>query len=448
MTTDTNSQSTPQALPNAGQVSERLIGDVETFLQEALTSLEPDLPERRRSGPGRPRILPSLCLWAGLLVCVLRGFGGQRAIWRLISSKQLWFYPRFALSDQAIYKRLAQEGTAPLEWLFGAISAILRQRLESLPSNLAPFATQVVALDEVTLDPLARSLPSLRHIPPGDDRLLPGKMCALFDLRLQQWLHLRYIPEAHQNEKLQARQMVALLPKGSLVLADLGYFGFAWFDELSDLGYHFISRLRAKTSYRLVHTYFQDGHTFDGLVFLGAHRADRAKHAVRLVRFQVGKTSFCYITNVEPAKLSLRDIARLYARRWDIEMAFKLAKRDLKLHLLWSAKTMVLLQQVWAVLIISQVIQALRFEIAQRANVDLFDVSLPLLIQYAPQIAYDGEDPVSVFVTQGRQLAFIRPSRRTVIQAPDIPVHLLTPLPPDIILTQTARHANRNCGPR
>ena len=35
-------------------------------------------------------------------------------------------------------------------------------------------------------------------------------------------------------------------------------------------------------------------------------------------------------------KGSLIDIARLYARRWDIEMAFKLAKRDLRLHLLWS----------------------------------------------------------------------------------------------------------------
>ena len=30
--------------------------------------------------------------------------------------------------------------------------------------------------------------------------------------------------------------MVPDLPKGSLILADLGYFGFAWFDHLTDLG--------------------------------------------------------------------------------------------------------------------------------------------------------------------------------------------------------------------
>jgi hypothetical protein len=129
-------------------------------------------------------------------------------------------------------------------------------------------------------------------------------------------------------------------------------------------------------------------------------------------------------------------------------MAFKMAKRDLKLHLLWSARTSVLLQRVWAVLIISQVIQALRLEIAQRANVDPFEVSLPLLIEYAPRLAYDGVDPISVFVNQGRELAFIRPSRRIHIQAPDTPSHLITPLPPGIILTQSARHAKRNCGPR
>ena len=47
------------------------IGNIEKFLQECLEDMEPD---RRLKGPGRPRILPAMALWAGLLVCVLRGF--------------------------------------------------------------------------------------------------------------------------------------------------------------------------------------------------------------------------------------------------------------------------------------------------------------------------------------------------------------------------------------
>ena len=49
---------------------------------------------------------------------------------------------------------------------------------------------------------------------------------------------------------------MAELPAGTLVLADLGYFGFAWFDWLTDRGYHWLSRLRAKTSYKVIHTFY------------------------------------------------------------------------------------------------------------------------------------------------------------------------------------------------
>jgi IS4 transposase len=76
-----------------------------------------------------------------------------------------------------------------------------------------------------------------------------------------------------------------------------------------------------------------------------------------------------YITNVlSPTQLSLHEIVVLYARRWDIEMAFKLIKRELGLHLFWSAKTSVLPQQVWAVLLISQILHALQMEFAGKAG--------------------------------------------------------------------------------
>jgi len=45
--------------------------------------------------------------------------------------------------------------------------------------------------------------------------------------------------------------------KGALILADLGYFGFAWFNELSDKGYFWLSRLREETSYEIIHTFYR-----------------------------------------------------------------------------------------------------------------------------------------------------------------------------------------------
>ena len=171
-----------------------------------------------------------------------------------------------------------------------------------------------------------------------------------------------------------------------------------------------------------------------------------AKHAVRLVTFRQGNTLRRYITNVrEPDTFPIASMAEVYARRWDIEMALKLVKQHLKLRLLWSAKRVVILQQIWATLIISQVLQSLRLEIAQKAGVDPFEVSIGLLVEYAPQYAYEGRDPVKVFVERGRELGFIRPSRRTRIHAPSIPGEAILPAPPALALTRTPRYANRKC---
>lgn len=421
---------------------EESLGQVEEFLQQCVRGMEPDHSER---SVGRPRVLPAMALWAGLLVCVLRGFPSQLALWRLLSRKSLWFYPRFPVSDQAVYNRLQRDGTATLERIFAEISRVLSQRLAQWTfPGYAPFAREVVCVDESTLDQVARKLPGLRGLPPGDRQLIPGKLSGLFDLRTQQWRTIRFQPNAQQNEKVLARELVSDLPPGTLVVADLGYFGFAWFDWLTDRQYHWLSRLRQKTSYQVIHTYYSRGDTFDGLVWLGAHRADRAKHAVRLVTFRRGNTLHRYITNVhDPRIFPMAAMAQVYARRWDIELAFKMLKRHLRLHLMWSSKPVVIQQQVWATLIIAQVLQGLRLEIAHRAGVDPNEVSLPLLVEYAPIYAYEGEDPVSVFVNQGRELRFIRPSRRTQIEAPVLSGETLTPLPPGLTLERTPRYAQR-----
>jgi hypothetical protein len=425
--------------------ADAIVGDIEQFLMNLISTLQSDASEARPAKPGRPRILPSLCLWGSLLVCVLKGFTHQVALWRLLAKSGFWFYPRFLVSDQAVYKRLATEGTTALETLFQQVSAVLRERLAPYArTTLAAFAAEVMVVDETTLDQIARLLPRLRDIPPGDDRLLPGKVAGLFDIRRQQWRKVTYIAEAHQNEKVAAREMVAGLPKHTLILADLGYFAFAWFDDLSAQGYWWLSRLRNKTSYTIVHIFHQTDGFFDGLVWLGAYRADKAAQAVRLVSFRVGTATYSYITNVlDPHLFPATEIAQVYARRWDIELAIKMLKQHLNLHLWWSAKLVVIQQQMWAVLIIAQILHALQVEIAGRAGVDVFEVSLQLLVEYAPRCAADGEDVVTIFVERGRDLGFIRPSTRLRPQAPVIAPELIKPCPPDLVLRRQPRYAQR-----
>lgn len=417
------------------------LGQVEETLRDLIGRAE----EPQREGPGKRKALPALCLWAGLLVCVLRGFQSQLDLWRLLSIRGLWSYPRVQVTDEAVRKRLVQKGgAAALQRLFEHITALLAVRLQPYTEELASFAVGVVAVDQTTLDKVMRHLPELRKLKNGDPGLLPGRFSGRFDLRRQQWQKIAFTEDAQQNEKVLARQMVEGLPPGTLILFDLGYFAFEFFDWLTSGGYYWISRMREKTSYEIVHVHYQRKETLDALVWLGAHRADRARHLVRLVQFRHGSQLRRYITNVrDPKQLPLHQIAQLYARRWDIEMAIKLVKRELKLHLLWSAKQEVILQQVWAVLILAQIFQALRKEIAGKAGVEVFDVSMTLLVRMLPQFAADGLDPVEEFVRWGRFGGMIRPARRVEIKAPTINPARLHPPPEGLVMERKPRYARR-----
>jgi hypothetical protein len=446
----------PRESTEAKEARRTLAGEVEQIVRALVEDLAPDPDPHTR---GRPRILPAVCLWAGLVVCLLHGGSSSAELWRLLTLHGLWDYPRFALTDQAIYKRLAQDDGSTLRRLFASLSGVLAARLTSLLTRgatvvapLVPWAPMVVALDETTLDQVARLLPTLRAVPAGDARLLPGKLAALFDLRTQQFVRVDYREAVHQNEKVVAREMVADLPRSSLVLADLGTFAFAWFDALTTAGLFWVSRLREKTSYEVRHVFYQSatGDVWDGLVWLGKYRADRAAHPVRLVRFTVRGTTWTYLTNVlDPTRLSVAEMATLYARRWDVELAFKLIKRELGLHLVWSPKPQLVVQQVYAVLCLAQIVQALRLELALRAGSDPFDVSLPLLLRHLPKLAAAGyADPIGVLVERGKAAGILRPSRRLQIVTPPVDQAAYLPAPPPLLHPRTPRYAHRKCSSR
>lgn len=417
---------------------------IESRLRELVPHTSP-APLRQR---GRPPILPAALLWSALLVCLLRGWTSQRALWRLVHAHGLWDFPAQPISDDAVYRRLERDGDAPMHQLWRDVTGVLLTDAPAAPT-LAPFATEVVVIDETTLDAVARSVPMLRGTPAGASTLLPGKLAAVFDVRRQLYREVVFTPHPHQNERVLAPSLVADLPEHSLILADLGYFGFAWFDDLTDARYWWLSRLRAKTSYTVVHVHYQEGDVLDALVWLGAHRADRAKHLVRLIQIPHGQTLHRDVTNVrDPRRLPLDAVGPLYARRWDIEMAFNLIKTELGLHLLWSAKPAVLLTQVWATLLIAQVALSLRNEVARQAEVDLFEVSLPLLVRELPRFATASTaDPLARFIEVGRVLGYIRDSRRIRWEVPTVPVEAVIWPPPDLVTEREPRYAGRKCGP-
>jgi Transposase DDE domain len=415
-----------------------------SYVTEQTQALVPAV--RRR---GKPATLTALHLCLGIVLCGLEGFGPQLKLWRRLCLEPIGPFAPVCVGDQAVYNRLARAAGA-MRAFFEQVSGWMAEQLAELEErSLAPWASQVLALDESTLDAVGRWLPELRQVLPGDPRLLAGRISALFDLRRQQWVRVEVWQEAGANCKQQARLLLEGLQVGTLLLFDRGYLSFPWFDELTERQLWWISRYANHATMQVRHILYQGDGVLDAIVWLGAYRADRAKYAVRLVQFYHHGRLHRYLTNVlDPQQLSLADIARLYARRWDIELAFCVLKEHLQLSQLWSAKWEVVQVQIWCALLVAQLFHGLQVQLAAQEGVDPFEVSIDVLVEVVPRLLQRGIAPLPFLGRVGRELGLIRPSTRIEVQVPFVDAAWITPAPPEALQPrETARYAQRKCAP-
>ena len=433
---DTPLANVPQ--PDVAQ-TRALFDHLLTDLEPALTPFEPKAQAPRRRG--RPRDLCWTHLWLALVQCTLHGMSSYADLWRWLATHSIGRFAALWLTSPAIVRRLQQGGLQPLYALNARLSDLLHERLP-LPCacRLAPFATAIVAFDETTLDAIHKHLPAVRTLPKGDPGLLAGKVAALFDIRRQQWVGIQFRPDVLAHCSVEALSALTELAEGTLLLFDLGYFAFALFDALTDRKLWWVTRLRSNVTYQLAHTHYRHEGTLDALVWLGGKRSSQAAHLVRLVRVWDGTHLHSYLSNVtDPHLLPTADVVRLYARRWDIELAFLTLKQHLGLCTLWSGKQDLILQQLWVVLLLASLYQHLRLHLAGELGIEPFELSLPLLLKYLPTMLEQGNDPLSWLRRYGRDLSLIRPSSRCVIVGADIPAdHLVSP-PDDLVWTRPAK---------
>jgi hypothetical protein len=190
---------------------------VEDYVRQKSQALVPS--GRRR---GKPATLSALHLCLGIVLCGLQGFGSQLQLWRRLCLEPMGPFAPVLVVDQAVYNRLARAAGA-MRTFFEQVSGSLSEQLAGLEDRrLAAFATEVLALDESTLDAVGRWLPELRALLPGDPGLLAGRISALFDVRRQPWVRVEVWQEAIANGKLQARLLLEGLQAGTLLLFDRG----------------------------------------------------------------------------------------------------------------------------------------------------------------------------------------------------------------------------------
>ena len=74
--------------------------------------------------------------------------------------------------------------------------------------------------------------------------------------------------------------------------------------------------------------------------------------------------------------------------------------------------------QIWATLVLAQIFHGLQVQIAAEARVEVFDVSIDLLVRLVPRWLQQGISPVEQAVNFGRDMRLIRPSTRHQVEVP------------------------------
>jgi hypothetical protein len=257
---------------------------------------------------------------------------------------------------------------------------------------------RVWIIDGSTLEALFRKVGSLREAP---GNLLGGRMFGLLDLPSKLPIRLWYDSDPNASDSGFLDKLKPLLKANTLLLFDLGFYSFAWFDWLTEQTVWFVSRVRENAAYDVTRRLVDTERVHDYIIQFGKYRSDRCKHPVRLVEVLIKGCWHRYITNVlDPMMFSTADVMDLYQQRWRIEDAFLLVKRLLGLAYLWTGSVNGIALQVWASWLLYAVLVDLSDAVADELSVPLQSISFEMVyrgLYYFTQAHSKGEasDPVA-----------------------------------------------------
>ncbi len=332
----------------------------------------------------RNRLLSLPVMVSVVLTLIWRRVPGVCTLTRMLKRERLLWTEPTAVSQPALSERFL---TFPAE-LF---ERVLMRVLSALPARLAarsrplPPLMQALrgrfsacyAVDGTTLEALFRKLQSLRDAP---DAPLAGHLGVICDLFTHLPAKLWWRADPATNDKALIPDLLTWLRPDSLVVFDLGYFAFAFFDQLTAAGCWFVTRLREKTSYTVEQVLLERPGVRDRIVHLGKYRSNPSVHSVRLVEVYLGGAWRAYITNVlDPQRLSVVEVVALYDARWQIETAFLLVKRLLDLAYLWVGSLNGVQLQVWATFLFYAMLIDLCDEVAEVLQLPLAQISVEMV---------------------------------------------------------------------
>lgn len=247
---------------------------------------------------------------------------------------------------------------------------------------------------------------------------LAGRMMMIVEMMTLRPVQMQYEINPHSNDKIHCDWLLSQLPEGGLLVFDLGFFKFAFFDAFTDSKRFFVTRLREKTAYKTKRVLAYGERYRDEIIAMGQHHTNPCEHPVRRVSVLWNQTWYHYLTNVlDPQILSTAQVCDLYRRRWRIEDAFCLTKRLLGLAYLWVEDSNGVEIQIVATWIFYAVLNDLCTQVASALRQPLETISLEMVFRGLYHYSQARLDNASVelipfFVEHHKLLGLVKAKRK------------------------------------
>lgn len=359
------------------------VPEFDARLIELLLPATEALVRRYRERGLRERALTLPVMVAVVLSAVWRQVAGVGTLVELLAREGLlWAAPQ-RVSQSAVSQRLRSLPAGLFAELFAALAPTFRARAAARRRPQPPAIARALgrfdrvwAADGTTLEALFKKVGLLRDRP---GQALGGTTLAVVDLATHQPVHLWHDPDPAANEQRFRDRLEAALPAGTLLLFDLGFCNYAWFDRLTEQRCGFLTRARAKAAFEVLRVLQAGPAVRDRVVRLGYDARSRTAHPVRLVEVRSRGRWHRSLTNVlDPSHLSAADAADLYGRRWRIEDAFLVVKRLLGLSYLWTGADNGIALQCWATWLLYAALVDLCDAVAEELGRPLDDISVEM----------------------------------------------------------------------
>jgi hypothetical protein len=147
------------------------------------------------------------------------------------------------------------------------------------------------------------------------------------------------------------------LPSDSILVFDMGYYDFSWWNKLDSMNNWFVTRSKANMDYQIIENFdisdekdknvLQDSN----IKLAGTKSQNEYPKMLRRVRFwdEVNKNEMVFITNNR--SWTATTVARIYKERWNIESFFKLIKQNLRIKSFVGTSENAVQIQIWTALI-------------------------------------------------------------------------------------------------